>query len=163
MPYASPAPLAKKLNLKPGMRLVVLNAPEGFLDELAWLPQGAEVTDVLDADQAPADAVLLFAVSQAELGRFVPEVLSALPYDGLLWIAYPKRKSSIPSDLSRDQGWGTLEEAGLQPVASIAIDPTWSAVRFRPKDVVRARADRRREAIASTTVAETGQSGDAHS
>lgn len=143
MPYASTAPLAKRLQLKPGMRLLVLNAPDDFLGELAWLPEDAEVTETLAENEGQVSAVLLFAASQAELNEFAPRALRAIPRDGLLWVAHPKSKSKLQSDLTRDRGWDVLEQAGLRAIASIAIDATWSAVRFRPQEFIRAKADRR--------------------
>ena len=50
---------------------------------------------------------------------------------GLAWAAYPKKSSGIETDITRDHGWDALHEAGLRPVRQVAIDDTWSALRFR--------------------------------
>jgi hypothetical protein len=42
-----------------------------------------------------------------------------------------EKSSGIESDLTRDEGWAPLFDAGLRPVRQIAIDDTWSALRFR--------------------------------
>ncbi len=47
------------------------------------------------------------------------------------WAAYPKKTSGIDTDITRDHGWEALNAAGLRPVRQIAIDDTWSALRFR--------------------------------
>ena len=57
--------------------------------------------------------------------------------DGLFWLSYPKKTSTIAADLSRVEGWDVLDAAGWRPVSQIAIDATWSALRFRPRDAVR--------------------------
>lgn len=38
---------------------------------------------------------------------------------------------------NRDKGWDTVKNLGLRPVSQIAIDETWSALRFRPVERVR--------------------------
>lgn len=47
-------------------------------------------------------------------------------------MAYPKKSSKrYASDLSRDESWQPLGDLGMEPVRQVAIDPDWSAVRFR--------------------------------
>ncbi len=77
------------------------------------------------------DAVVLFAATQAELNKHIASTLAALQNDALLWIAYPKKSGTIKTDLSRDYGWDALTEADYIPVSLVAIDQTWSALRFR--------------------------------
>jgi hypothetical protein len=45
----------------------------------------------------------------------------------------------MKSDITRDVGWSSLEKAGFDGVAQIAIDETWSASRLRPKELVKSR------------------------
>ena len=132
----SSAPITKKLRLLPGYRALVLNAPPGYLDQLGELPENV----TLEAEPAGTfDFVHLFARDRAELERFWPAVLGALRYDGVLWISYPKRSSKVESDLTRDEGWVIVGKAGLRPVTQVSVDETWSAVRFRPVERVKAK------------------------
>ncbi|MEA4910410.1 MAG: hypothetical protein GYA17_02905 [Chloroflexi bacterium] len=130
--------LAKKLLLKAGPALV-LEPPPGFLAQL-----GEAAGELHTAPQAgePYDFVLLFARDQAGLARLAPLALQALRYDGLLWIAYPKRSSKTITDLSRDAGWEVLWQAGLQGIAVVSIDATWSALRFRPTERIQRQENR---------------------
>ena len=48
------------------------------------------------------------------------------------WLAYPKGSKAAGYDLSRDTIWRFAQTIGLSLVAHVAIDETWSAVRFRP-------------------------------
>ena len=82
------------------------------------------------------DFVQLFVKDQAELERFSPAAFKAVKYDGLLWVCYPKQTGKIKSDLNRDILWRLMEATGLSPVMQIAIDETWSALRFRPAEKV---------------------------
>lgn len=123
--------LSKKLLLKPGLRALILNTPANYLKLLDDLPEDTVLDTRIDGQYA---FVHLFVSSQAELAEFAPLALEALQYDGLLWISYPKRSSKVATDLTRDRGWEPITRRGLQGVTQIAIDETWSALRFRPSE-----------------------------
>jgi hypothetical protein len=123
------SPLLKKLGVKPGYRLLVLNAPDGYLDQLAPLPEKAELAT---KGKGPFDVVQLFVKNKAQVDRDAAKAIGAVKPRGLLWIAYPKKSSKIETDISRDVGWETMKKADWEGVAIFAIDDTWSALRFRP-------------------------------
>lgn len=125
--------LAQKFLVKPGHRVLGLNVPAEVAPLLDPLPDGATI--VFDAD-GRYDVVLLFVRDTAELERLAPAALAAAPNDTLLWIAYPKQSSGIHTDINRDRGWEPVTIAGRRPVAQIAVDATWSALRFRPRERV---------------------------
>jgi hypothetical protein len=60
----------------------------------------------------------------------LPKVVTKLAPAASLWIAYPKTTSGVMTDLTRDAGWGPVERAGFGGVAQVAVDETWSALRF---------------------------------
>lgn len=126
--------LSKKLLLKPDMQVGVLNAPEGYRDLLGELPPGA----ILVVDPAPGslDLILLFAKSLAELEALAPQAMALVKYDGLFWIAYPKKTSKIKTDIDRDTGWAKMSTLGYAGVAMVAMNETWSAMRYRPAERV---------------------------
>jgi hypothetical protein len=126
--------LVKKLLVKPGMRLAVFNPPAGYLENLGLLPEGARFADGTDG---ALDFVQLFVENSDDYGRLGPAALRAVKLDGLLWICYPKKSAGVESDLDRDVVWKLLEPAGLRPVAQVAIDEVWSALRFRPAGMVK--------------------------
>jgi hypothetical protein len=73
---------------------------------------------------------------KADVQVVAPTVLRAVVDDALLWFAYPKKSSSVKSDLSRDSGWEPVFACGFDSVAQISIDETWTGFRFRPKHLV---------------------------
>ncbi len=125
--------LQKKLRVQPGLRMLILNAPEGYMETLGPLPEGAHVetepTGTFEWGQA-------FVRDVAELRLLAPQARDAVNYDGLLWISYPKKSSKIGTDISRDVAWEVMKEFGLRPVFQVSIDETWSALRFRPTEQV---------------------------
>lgn len=114
--------------VRPGTTVVMLGAPAGYGDVLAPLPEGATVT----AEPPEAIAFLvLFAADSATLARRLGDVQRRLAPDAVVWIAYPKVDEESGSDLSRDRVWAAAEPFGLRPVAQVAVDEVWSALRFR--------------------------------
>ena len=126
--------LAKKLRIQPGQRMLVLNAPAGYVESLDELPAGTTLST--DVSTGSFDFVQVFARDQAELDQLKATAVGSVTYDGLFWVCYPKKTSKIKSDLTRDTLWNQFD--GLRPVAQVAIDDTWSAIRFRPTALVTA-------------------------
>ena len=126
-------PLAKKLLIKPGNRLLVLNSPGGYLALLGDLPEGA----VLDTNpQGAYDVVQAFAHSKADADRLVPIALEALKPGGVLWFCYPKGTSKVKTDVTRDKGCGAMWGRGLGCHRPGFDRWSWSAGRFRPSSDV---------------------------
>ena len=119
----------RKLRLKRGGRIAIINAPQDYMDALGELPDDVSIEEV---PMKGLDFVHLFVRDVAQLQRYGPIAIGAVRYDGVLWISYPKKSSAIRADISRDHGWDVITRAGLRPVSQISIDDTWSALRFSP-------------------------------
>ena len=121
----SGTPLPKKLGVKPGSRVLVLDAPDGFLPEVDRV------------DGGPADVIVSFHTERGELERRMPELRALMRPAAGLWIAWPKRASGVATDLTED----VVRDLGLAnrlvDNKVCAIDATWSGLRL----VIR-RADR---------------------
>jgi len=115
--------LAAKLQLKPGMTVVAVRAPEEIATELS--------AERETADARPADAVLVFAQNRDQLRAEAEPLVDAARRDALAWLAYPKG-GQLGTDLNRDSVAGLLSAEGIRAVRQVAIDETWSALRFRP-------------------------------
>lgn len=121
--------LAKKLQIKPGMKVALVNVPAEVAAMLRPLPDGATISG-----STTADGVIAFAKDDAELRKIAPHAVKALRADGLLWLAYPKGSAKMKTDLNRDVLRETIAERhSLEGVSLVAVDGTWSAMRFRPK------------------------------
>jgi hypothetical protein len=123
----SGTPLVKKLGVKEGMRVAVLGAPEGFLEEtLGALPEGVVVARRLGGSK---DMVLLFTTARAELVRRLDALRRAIAPDGMVWVAWPKRASKVATDMTEDVVREVVLPAGLVDVKVCAIDETWSGLK----------------------------------
>ncbi len=130
------SPVAKKLGIKAGMRALVIGAPSGYLKMLAPLPDGTVVSEV---GGGMHEFVQFFATRKADVRKSASALLKQAARGALVWITYPKKTSGVESDLSREEVWDAMAGTGWRPVAQIAIDDIWSALRFRPEADVKKR------------------------
>jgi hypothetical protein len=133
------AAVPRKLGLKPGARVLLLNAPIDYAVDLVRLAADSEIeaTDgdgLLEAESF--DLVQLFCATRADLERLGDAAIAAVKPGGRLWISYPKGGSGVKTDLNRDTDWGPLRAVRWRAVTQVAIDPVWSALRFRPESEV---------------------------
>lgn len=110
---------------------VVLNAPTTMEPEFVKLG----FKTAFDKD-VKSNNTLVFINNQQEYLDFLKNQLSNIEADSVLWFAYPKGTSKIKTDINRDTIRVIGEEFGITTVTAIAIDETWSALRFRPVDRV---------------------------
>ena len=128
-------PIFKKLGIRPKHQVLILNAPEGYRNQLGTLPAGAELITT-PTSAGNFDVVHLFVRNKSEVERDVPISIQLVKPGGLLWISYPKQSSKVPTDLNRDVLWAIFPDKAWRPVTQISIDEVWSALRFRPKSEV---------------------------
>jgi hypothetical protein len=116
------------MNTPAGARIALVNAPPGYAGQLGALPEGAAIV----AKAGPEAGVIhVFARTRDELGDRLSALAPALREATVVWVGYPKVASGAGGDLSREAVWAVALTAGLRPVAQVAIDPTWSALRFK--------------------------------
>jgi len=122
--------VVQKLLLKPGQKMFLLDAPEGYRRSMAQLPEGAR----LEVKLVQADVIQIFVTSMEELKKKLEAVRPILTEKTVLWISYPKGTSKIATDLDRDIIREYAEGVGLTGVSIFSIDEDWSALRLRLKE-----------------------------
>ena len=110
--------LGKKLGIKAGNHVLILNAPQEYGDMLDPLP---ECVQQLSVANGSFDVVHLFVKNQSELSQYGPRAIQAAKPDGTFWISYPKRSTKVVTDLTRDTGWDLVRSAGFEGVAIVAV------------------------------------------
>lgn len=123
----SGTPLVDKLGVKPGTRLVVVDAPSGWVGAVLVLPADVEITDLRARS---AEVILAFSRDRSALEKRWPQLLARLPADGALWVAWPKLASGVASDLTEDVVRTVALPAGLVDVKVAALDDTWSGLKL---------------------------------
>ena len=118
---------AEKLGVRPGMRVVTLNAPPDY-EGILGLPQGSILLE--SRLEAPAGFIHDFATRGRELERDFPVLKGMLQKDGALWISWPKRSSKVETDLTD----GVVRELGLAgglvDVKVCSVSEVWSGLKF---------------------------------
>ena len=120
--------IAEKMFIKNGERILLVNPPKGYENILKNLPGGAVL---VKENQAEIDTILCFITSREEMEKRLLPLKTLLKPAGKIWVGYPKGTSKIHADINRDIIWEYGKTIGLQAVALIAIDTTWSALRLK--------------------------------
>jgi len=123
----SGTPLAKKLGIKDGMRLVALNAPDGYHGWLDGLPATASISPTL---KAPAAAVHLFETRRSSLTKALTSLRSKLEPDGFVWVSWPKRSSGVETDITEDVIRAVALPLGFVDVKVCAVTDVWSGLKL---------------------------------
>jgi hypothetical protein len=124
----SGTPLPRKLGIKPGHRVLLLGAPDGFeAGTLGELPEGVRVWRQA---RGSADVIVAFCVRRAELARRMPALRERMEPAAGLWIAWPKRSSGVQTDLTEDVVRELALANRLVDNKVAAIDATWSGLRL---------------------------------
>jgi len=119
-------PLVKKLGIKPGCRLLVVNEPDGFRSLLVGLPEDVQT----DFDSEHADVIVFFSTDPAEVRKQVPRLKKRLAAGGGLWVAWPKKSSGVETDVTFEVVQPAGLATGLVDNKICAIDSTWTGLRF---------------------------------
>jgi hypothetical protein len=123
----SGTPLSKKLGIKPGMTVVVMDGPDDYLELLAPLPEAVNITSKL---QNGADILHIFTNSRDGLLRSLAEGKVMIRQDGAIWVSWYKKAAKLPTEITED----TIREAalalGLVDVKVCAVDEKWSGLKL---------------------------------
>ena len=123
----SGTPLAKKIGIKEGSRIALVNAPKDFQFEPKELPGNVEF--VKPAAKS-LDIILFFVTTERALAKEFSKLAARLTANGMIWIAWPKKSSGVATDLSFDRVQSIGLDAGLVDVKICAVDETWSGLKF---------------------------------
>ena len=128
----SGTPLARKLGVGADATVLLDGAPADF--SLGDLPAGVSLHKRVLA--GPYDVIVCFCPRQVRLAQRWPTLHDRTTQAGALWVAWPKRSSGVPTDLTE----GTIRDYALAhgrvDVKVCAIDEVWSGLKLviRKKD-----------------------------
>jgi hypothetical protein len=123
----SPNRLNRKLGLKPGYRIAVVNPPDRYWDLVHPLPEGVAVAG---PRAKRLDFVHVFVERRAELLRALPQLVARIKPEAMLWVSWPKRASGVPTDVTEDVIREIALPLGLVDVKVCAVDETWSGLKL---------------------------------
>jgi len=122
----SGTPLPRKLGIKEGKTVGILNMPNYYDLDLGELPPDVEV----HRTELPADIFIVFADRADEAERGFQRAITYLPADGAIWVLWPKKSSGVETDLTEQTLRDLFLPTGMVDNKVIAVDDTWSGLRF---------------------------------
>ena len=143
----SGTPLGKKLGIKAGMRVVLVDAPDGFVNLLGELPEGVELiiggTDTLPNGRVSAfydvlpeggayscDILHIFTNLREDLFRSLDAGRHSIKQDGAIWVSWYKKAAKMPTEITEDSIREAALPLGLVDVKVCAVDQKWSGLKL---------------------------------
>ncbi len=123
----SGTPLLKKLGIKPGIEVALVNTPNDFEQTLGTLPDSVSISPKLNSQ---FDLILWFTTKRSELEGQITSISTHLHNKGGLWIIWPKKASGKSTDLTQAVVREIGLANGLVDYKIAAIDATWSGLKF---------------------------------
>lgn len=119
--------LIKKLGLRNGDRYFFFNPPDHYLSLLGALPENAKS---LSEEDESADFIHAFIKNFDELEAAIVFLKPMMMKDAILWLSWPKKSSSVATDLTRDRIREFVLANGLVDVKVASVDEVWSGLKF---------------------------------
>lgn len=129
----SGTPLAQKLGLKDGQRVLFIALPPE-LNELRVSRHFRELAQAgweTFADGDPGyDVIHGFTASRAVLEKNARPLMETIARDGTIWISWPKKASKVPTDITEDVIREVVLPIGLVDVKVAAVSDVWSGLKL---------------------------------
>lgn len=123
----SGTPLAKKLGIKEGYTIRLVNQPDYYFELFSDLPPDINIAPHIKIKK---DFIHFFAKTVTELHNKLPTMKQEIVQNGIIWISWPKKSSKIPTELNGN----TVREIGLKyglvDIKVCAVDEIWSGLKF---------------------------------
>ncbi len=123
----SKTPLFKKLGIKSGDEVLVLNAPEHYLALLEPLPESVTFARKLSVNSA---VIHLFTRERVELEQMLTEYRHTMPASSMLWVSWPKKASKVATDVTEDVIREVALPMGWVDIKVCAVDDVWSGLKL---------------------------------
>jgi hypothetical protein len=123
------APLTSMLGIRAGMNVAIHHAPDGFLEALLPLPEGAAL--VADA-KTGLDVQVLFSTRKLELIEKLTGLTRGMAVMGSIWVCFPTNSDS-PHAPSEDFVRLAALEMGLTDTKKLMLDPAWTSLKLQWK------------------------------
>ena len=119
--------LVEKLGIKPGYRVLAINAPAHYRDILRPLPHGVSF---LSRPAKHVDLIHMFVSRRSEIAKELPRQRRIMPDSGVLWVSWPKKASGLSTDVTEDVVREVALPLGLVDTKVCAVDDVWSGLKL---------------------------------
>jgi hypothetical protein len=123
----SGTPLPGKLGIKPGARVLIVDAPKTYASLISPLPLKAALVSKLDDT---VDLIHIFVTRKTDLSRFLKTALGKMRPDAAIWVSWPKKAAAVPTDITENTIREVALPLGLVDIKVCAVDETWSGLKL---------------------------------
>jgi hypothetical protein len=123
----SGTPLAKKLGLKPPLRVLLLGAPPEYAGWVGELPAGVAFTP---RPAKTVEAAHVFVTERAALAKRLGALRTLLAPDGWVWVSWPKKSAKVPTDVTEDVIRAVALPLGFVDMKVCAVSKVWSGLKL---------------------------------
>ena len=123
----SRTPLVKKLGIKEGFKISVVNYPGNYFKLFSVFPEKFEL---ITEQHIKKDFIHYFAKNQADLNRDINQLSQEIVQNGSIWISWPKKSSKVDTDLDGNIVREIGLKAGLVDIKVCAVNEVWSGLKF---------------------------------
>jgi hypothetical protein len=123
----SGTPLAKKLGIKPGFKVMLINEPARYFDLFTDMPMDMQI---INDESEKKDLVHFFTKQQQELFDLLPRLKAQITSNGIIWVSWPKKASKVMTDITEDTIRNYAICIGLVDIKVCAVDEVWSGLKL---------------------------------
>jgi hypothetical protein len=123
----SGTPLAKKLGIKAGTRLLLRDAPADYAQILEPMPEAVSFATRAAAD---VDIAHVFVTRKTDLERHLEALRAALREDAAVWVSWPKKTAKVATDITEDVIRDVALPMGWVDIKVCAVDAVWSGLKL---------------------------------
>lgn len=124
----SKTPLLKKLGIKPGYSVLLVNEPDHYFDLLGNLPGDFQLVKADYPD--PINFIHVFCENEQSLHNHFPPLKDKLAKDGMIWVSWIKKSSKLDTDITGNEVRKLGLNIGLVDVKVCAVDENWTGLKF---------------------------------
>ncbi len=119
--------LSKKLGIKEGSTIKLVNQPENYFDLFEDFPENITFAK---SKKIKKDLIHYFTKNACELVRNIIPLRNEIEENGMIWVSWPKKASKVPTDITEEVVRGLALKNGLVDVKVCAVDETWSGLKL---------------------------------
>lgn len=123
----SGTPLAKKLGIKEGFKIRLINPPDYYFDLFEDLPDELKIQK---EKKSRKNFIHFFTLKANELAKEISSLKNEIEQDGMIWISWPKKAAKVPTDITEDVVREIALNNGLVDVKVCAVDEVWSGLKL---------------------------------
>ena len=123
----SGTPLAKKLGIKDGFKIAVINEPDHYFTLFEDMLGDVDIVHNL---KSKLDLIHYFVTEADQLGREIGQLKNSIEQNGMIWVSWPKQSAKVPTDITEDVIREVALPLGWVDIKVCAVNELWSGLKL---------------------------------